>query len=235
MKTKQKKSKSMSQLAAQLGVSRSTLYAWRDSGAPVDNGEVAVVKWAMSEHRRGADSDEMRAAKLAVLRETERRLKIANDAKAGATMPRSEAEGEAGRAMAVLWQALDEALGYELPAALAGRTALEIQARLNTQLEKLKAAARMEFQKLAGNTTTEDFKTIVLAIETRSALRACEQRAREEHIHDSWQCFMDWKRTDDAQRAEGRAQWCKSRAAAGLPVPDATEAELPQFPGLKRA
>jgi len=40
---------------------------------------------------------------------------------------------------------------------------------------------------------------------------------------------------EKAERKAKRRAWCQERAAAGLPVPDATDAELREHPGLKRS
>src|ERR1035437_10636682 len=150
-KKPQKPDKTISAKAASIGVSRSTLYAWKEAGAPIDKGEGAILEWAMAENRRRSDSDEMRAAKLGVLRQTERRLKIANDEKSKDILKRADVERDAARARGLLWQILARAFGYELPPQLVGcNDANEIASRLAVQLDKFKGVLRLEFRRVDG-------------------------------------------------------------------------------------
>jgi hypothetical protein len=237
MKKKSKNpKKSMMALAASMNVSRTTLYSWQKSGAPIDRGEAAILEWAMAESRRGSDSDEMRAAKLGVLRETERRLKIANDEKSKGVLRRQDVEREAAQAMGLLWQALDRAFGYELPPQLAGRTdTAEIATLLSVQLDKLKEVLRLEFRKVDGAAIpASEYEAVKLSAEAVAVLQVCTHRASAEKIEHEYRAFLEWKKERDAGSAAMRRAWCRERAAAGLPVPDASEAELAAHPGLKR-
>jgi hypothetical protein len=232
---KKKPNKTMVALAANIGISRTTLYSWKEAGAPIDKGEGAILEWAMAENRRGSDTDEMRAAKLGVLRETERRLKIANDEKSKDILKRADVEREAAQAMGLLWQTLDRAFGYELPPDLFGRSVEEIATRLGAQLDKFKSVLRLEFRKVDGaEIPASEYEAVKLSAEAVAALQVCDHRAWEEKVTSDWTQFKDWKRKGEAESAAARRAWCQKRAAAGLPVPNATDAELAEHPGLKR-
>lgn len=235
-KTIPKKSKSMMKLAADLNVSRTTLYSWKEAGAPVEKGEAAILEWCMNENRRGNDTDEMKAAKLSVLKETFRHLKLKNDERSESVVTLAEVQADAAQAMTIFWQALDVAFGNELPPQLVGCTAPDIAERLAVQLDKLKAVIRLEFSRIAGlKISAADYQAVKLSTEAKAALDVCEGRAWNERIHHEWQRFMDWKRKADAESNAGRRAWCRERAAAGLPVPDASDEEISENPGLKRA
>ena len=234
-KKPQKIDKTISAKAASIGVSRSTLYAWKEAGAPIDKGEGAILEWAMAENRRGSDTDEMRAAKLGVLRQTERRLKIANDEKSKDILKRADVEREAAQAMGLLWQTLDKAFGYELPPDLVGRNVGEIATLLGVQLDKFKGVLRLEFRKMDGTAIpAAEYEAVKLSAEAVAVLRVCSSRAWAEKIEHEYRAFLEWKKERDAGSAAMRRAWCQKRAAAGLPVPDASDAELNQHPGLKR-
>ena len=235
-KKSQKPNKSMVALAESMRISRSTLYTWKQAGAPIDRGEGAILEWAMAENRRGSDTDEMRGAKLGVLRETERRLKIANDEKSKGILKREDVEREAAHVMGMLWQTLDRAFGYELPPQLVGRTdPAEIATLLGVQLDKFKEVLRLEFRKQDGKEIpASEYEAVKLSAEAVAVLQVCSHRAWEEKISHEWTSFLDWKRKDEAERAAARREWCQKRAAAGRPVPDASDAELAAHPGLKR-
>jgi hypothetical protein len=138
--------------------------------------------------------------------------------------------------MGLLWQTLDRAFGYELPPQLVGCNDVhEIASRLAVQLEKFKGVLRLEFRKVAGEAVlAAEYEAVKLSAEAVAALQVCTHRAYEEKVSAEWSSFMDWKRKDEAERAAMRRAWCQKRAAAGLPVPDASDAELAAHPGLKR-
>jgi hypothetical protein len=227
--------KSLMSKAAGLGVSRSTLYAWREQGAPIDKGEAAILEWALAENKKPQDSEELRAAKIAVLRQTERRLKIANDTKAKEILLRPDVERAMGQIFSVLWQTMDAAFQNELPPSLVALDAHQIAARLNIQLEKFREILRVEWKRVCGaEITAADYQAAQLSIEAQAALRVCEARTWKENIHHEWTSFQSWKLNDDRRRAEHRREWCQKQAAAGMTVPNATSEELAQHPGLKR-
>jgi hypothetical protein len=236
MKTKQEKTtKSMMSKAAKLGVSRSTLYSWKEAGAPTDKSEAEILAWAMAETKRGPDTDAMRTAKLGVLRETERRLKIANDDKTKSIVRREDVEHDIGQLFSVLWQCMDNAFGNELPPLLVSLDAHQIASRLDMQLQRFKGVLRVEWKRVCGEEITPaDYEAVKLSIEAIAALRACEKRSWEERIHHEWTSFLDWKRKGEQASNEARREWCQKRAEAGLPVPNATDQELRDHPGLKR-
>lgn len=235
-KTPQKTRKTMTSLAANIGVSRTTLYSWKEAGAPVDKGEGEILEWAMAENRRGSDNNEMRAAKLGVLRETERRLKIANDEKSKDILKREDVERDAAQAMGLLWQTLDRAFGYELPPDLFGRSVQEIETRLGVQLDKFKEVLRLEFRRVDGQEIpASEYEAVKLSAEAVAVLQFCDSRAWEEKVTSEWTWFKDWKRKSEAEAAAARRAFCRQRAAAGLPVPDESAEELAAHPGLKRS
>jgi len=233
-KPPQKRNKSMMQLAAKIGVSRSTLYSWKEAGAPIDKGEGAILEWALAENKRG-DSDEIKKARHNVLVETHRSLKLKNDERSTTVLKREQVEADASQAMSLFWQALDEAFGNSLPPMLAGLSAAEISAKLGLQLDKLKSVCRLELSRIAGEKIlAPDFEAAKLSIEGRAAMQVCTRRAWDEKLSAEWQSFMDWKRQIETERKAKRRAWCQERAAAGLPVPDATGEEIREHPGLKR-
>jgi hypothetical protein len=235
-KKTQKPRKTMTSLAANIGVSRTTLYSWKEAGAPIDKGEGAILEWAMAENRRGSDTDEMRTAKLGVLRETERRLKIANDEKSKDILKRADVERDAAQAMGLLWQTLDRAFGYELPPQLVGcNDVREIATRLGVQLEKFKGFLRLEFRKVDGaEIPASEYEAVKLSAEAVAVLQVCDHRAWEEKVTVAWSGFMDWKRLTDEQQAARRRAWCIEAAAKNITVYDASDAELSAHPGLRR-
>jgi len=236
-KTKSKKpAKSMLALAADLKVSRSTLYGWKAAGAPIDKGEAAVLEWAIKENRRGQDNDEMRTAKMGVLNQTERRLKLANDEKSKGILKREDVERESAKAMAIIWQALELSFGNELPPELAHRSAQEIASLLGVQFKKLTGILRLEFRRFfdSEKVPAGEYQAVKLSAEAVAVMAVLDGKAFHENVSHEWTTFLEWKKKDHAERAEGRREWCQKRAAAGLPVPDATDAELAAHPGLKR-
>jgi hypothetical protein len=236
MKNKAKPPKSMVAIAASMGISRSTLYAWKEAGAPIDKGEGAILEWAMQENRRGSDTDEMRAAKLGVLRETERRLKIANDEKSKDILKREDVQREASRTMALLWQTLDRAFGYELPPQLVNRAdPAEIATMLEAQLNKFKEVLRLEFRKLDGEAVPDsEYEAVKISAEATAVLAACTAKAWETKIDYEYKAFVEWRRQQQEDLKRRRHAWLTEAAATGKAVPNATAEELVKYPGLKR-
>lgn len=232
-----KPAKSMVALAASMGISRTTLYSWKEAGAPIDKGEGAILEWAMAENRRGSDTDEMRDAKLGVLRQTERRLKIANDEKSKGILKREDVEREAAQAMGLLWQTLDRAFGYELPPQLVGRTdPAEIATLLDLQLSKFKEVLRLEFRKVDGEEIpASEYEAVKLSAEAAAVLQVCSRRAWAEKIGNEYQAFVDWREKEHAELKRKRHAWLTEAAATGKAVPNATDEELAQYPGLHRS
>jgi len=133
-------------LAASLGVARTTLYAWKHEGAPVDKGEGAVLAWALDNAK--AESDDMRQAKLAVLTQTERRLKLQNDQRAGLVIDRATVADGIAKGVATMFSELDRVFTSELPPQLEALKAPAIAAKCREAIERLKATLRTEFEKL---------------------------------------------------------------------------------------
>ena len=143
-KTKPKK-QTRAGLAAKLGLSRSTLHDWKSKGCPVDDGETAVLSWAMANSRKGLEPDDIRAAKLQVLTETARRLKLANDAKEDRSIQKSDVQSVVTKGMAELFSAMDRKFSLELPPALKGLDESEIQKHLLAAIHTFKAGLRAQW------------------------------------------------------------------------------------------
>ena len=235
-KTTKNPNKSMVAIASSMGISRSTLYAWKEAGAPIDKGEGAILEWAMAESRRGSDTDEMRTAKLGVLRETERRLKLANDEKSKGILKREDVQRSAAQTMALLWQTLDRAFGYELPPQLVNRgDPAEIATLLEAQLDKFKQILRLEFRKLEGEAVPDsEYEAVKISAEATAVLAACTAKAWETKIDYEYKAFVEWRRQQQEDLKRRRHAWLTEAAATGKGVPNATVEELAKYPGLKR-
>lgn len=62
------------------------------------------------------------------------------------------------------------------------------------------------------------------------AMREMLASGTEDEVRD----FRAWRARQQQEQAAKRAEWCRSRAAEGLPVPDASDVEMAATPGLKR-
>ena len=141
-KKQHRKRQTKASLAARLGLSRSTLHEWKAKGCPVDEGDQAVLSWAMSASRRGFESDDIRVAKLEVLTETGRRLKLANDAKQDLTILKTDVQAVMAKAMALLFAEMERKFSLELPPALKGLGEVEIQKQLLDAIMAFKETLR---------------------------------------------------------------------------------------------
>jgi hypothetical protein len=230
---KSSKSKSMMAMAAALGVSRTTLYTWRDAGAPIDKGEGAIVEWAMAENRRGSDNDEMRAAKLDVLRETARRLKIQNDVKTPEILKKDEVERDLGQILSTIYQILDLAFSNDLPQLLADLPIIEVAIRLRAQREKLTGVIRLEFQKMNGlQIKPADYSEVALHADAKMVFATLDGLAFKERVENDWREFKVWLEDVRQRRKENWERVLREASAAGVPVPNATPEEMAKF-GLK--
>jgi hypothetical protein len=129
---------------------------------------------------------------------------------------------------------LESSLG-QLPPMVEGRSLPEINSRCRTIIEQLKAELRRSLAHAAGEKFDET-----------AAVREAEQHIRREvsdqvnritfaeRTAHEYRLFQDWLAEEKELRSEQRGRWLKYRAAAGLPVPDATEAELKEHKGLTR-
>lgn len=220
--------------AARLGISRTTLYKWKTAGAPIEKGEAAILEWAINEQRGGRDSDEVKAARVDVLKETARKLKTANDLKSGEVIELSKAMQEAKDGMAIVWAGLDR-IANELPPRLTGVTVTESARVIRMHVEGIKQAFRSAFAELEGESLDPSANLRAAeAIINRHVSEVLSKKAFDEKAAHWWSEFMDYKRRTEAERMEQRRAWCRERAAAGLPVPDASDEELKQVEGLKR-
>ena len=143
------KAKSKSSMAARLGVSRSTLYEWKSAGAPIEKGDAAVLEWVMAEAKGTKDSAEMRNAKLAFIRENERRLKLANDIKAGRYADRDKVSDGIAKCVAILFQELDRRFISELPPQIVNMEAPAIAKKCRQQIEALKGQLKSSLAEIA--------------------------------------------------------------------------------------
>lgn len=146
--TKPAKKQSAMALAAALGVSRSTLYTWREAGAPVDGGEAEVLRWAMKNAKTGHDTDDVRKARLAVLLETARRLKLANDERDKLTLNKIEVRFAMAQSINLLFSTLDRLANVDWPPSLRGLNEQQICTVVKAGIEKLKDEFRAGLEKL---------------------------------------------------------------------------------------
>lgn len=135
------------QLAKALNISRSTLHTWEIAGAPVDKGEEAITEWAMANTRK-AEPDTIQAAKLEVLRETARRLKLANDEKSGRTINKEEVIGAIKKAVSLQAQVMDKKFRVDAPPALTGLDAKAIESWLLKAVDEFNAEFARQIVKL---------------------------------------------------------------------------------------
>jgi hypothetical protein len=145
---KQPKKQSKSTLAAKLNVSRSTLHDWQKQGCPIDDGDKAILAWALKSGRRGFESDAIRAARLAVLNETAKRLRLANQVKEGLILDRNDVQFAMGRTMSLLFSTLDRYATATWPPTLRGLSESEISTKVLADVEKLKDEFRAGLQNL---------------------------------------------------------------------------------------
>ena len=147
-----KKPNSTTKLANQIGISRSTLYGWRDEGAPLDKGAKAVLKWAADHGKELSDPKEIRAAmqieRLAILKANRARMERDNRVAAGEMMLTADARRQASEAMAATFGEL-ERRDRELPPALAGLSAVEIFKRMNADTESIRKTLKSKFDGVA--------------------------------------------------------------------------------------
>lgn len=235
------KSKAMtaSKLAQMLGVSRQLIAAHRKHpGAPKLQDVAGWTLFLAERGRAGSAPPELRQAiaqaRLGILNETKSRLARENAVADGEMMLVSDARRQAAEAWGFLFSALQQGRD-ELPPQLAGLDAQEVDRHLTVFIERLRIQAKVKFDDVAGKLSDADIEVEVQKHLASHVAAACGQRAFSMGESHLWQSFMDWKRKDEAEAKAGRAAWCASRAKSGQPVPDATDAELAQFPGLRRA
>lgn len=154
----------------------------------------------------------------------------------GQIMLRSEAEQQAADACYLIFLALQQTFANELPPRLVGLSDVEIGVMLQSQINRMREVLRTEFGRLSGKkVVSEDFKKIALCEDARLALFVCSQKAFTERVSNLWSEFLEWRKQIERDRCQHRREWCMKRVSEGLPVPDATDAELREIPGLKRA
>jgi hypothetical protein len=152
MKTKQSiksKPQTFAQLAEVLGVSRQLLNAHRKkSDAPKMSDVAGWVAYLAAHGREGSAPPELREAiakaRLAILRETQAKLKRENDVAAKLLMPVADAKRHNAEAWSFIFDRLEH-LCLEKPPTLAGRTAIEIFEQLTAFKEKMRTDAKDKF------------------------------------------------------------------------------------------
>jgi hypothetical protein len=157
MRTKQStkgKPQTFAQLAEVLGVSRQLLNAHRKkSDAPKMSDVAGWVAYLAAHGREGSAPPELREAiakaRLAILRETQAKLKRENDTAAGLLMERAEARRENASAWAHVFEMIDRRLCNEYPPMLAGCEAVPIFEKLCAFREELRRNCKDRFEKAA--------------------------------------------------------------------------------------
>ena len=135
-------------LARALGKSRSTLYDWEASGAPLHLGKAAVEAWAKKNSRAGHDTSATGKVRLEILRENARRLKLANDKSGDKMILKSEASFAIHKAMSLLFSHLDRLANIDWPANLKGMAEAQICTQVKSDIEKLKEDFRNGLTKM---------------------------------------------------------------------------------------
>jgi len=148
VKKASKKPKSIRETAKVAGVPKSSVHKWKQEGAPTDD-VAALGEWIAQNDKRGHDPKKLQAAKLGVLRETERRLKIANDAKQRMVVDRAEVEGALQKIIPRFFDRIETAFAYELPPALAGKSPEAIATICREIITKTINQAKAEMQEIA--------------------------------------------------------------------------------------
>jgi hypothetical protein len=130
------------QAAEFFGVSEAAVGIWAKRGCSFASIE-AISEWR-EEQKQGGDSDDLLRARLhKTLAETER-LGIIIQRERGELVPVVEMRETATRVVSVWCSELDALVG-DLPGQLAGLTEVEIQPKLRSRIELLKANAREGF------------------------------------------------------------------------------------------
>jgi hypothetical protein len=149
-KSKTKLTKSA--LAAVLGVSRQALavHLKQPDAPPLDD----IAGWEVLLAARGREGtsppklrDAIARARLAILKETQKRLARENGVEAGRMMLISDARRQCGEAWSFVFSELQRGEN-ELPPGLAGRSAVEIFERLHAFTERLRKEAKAKFESI---------------------------------------------------------------------------------------
>src|SRR5262245_45768394 len=123
---KQAKKANKSTLARDLGIDRGTLRGWEKLGAPIADGADAVVEWALKNDRRAFEPEELRAARIGVLLETQRKLKLANDERDGKLVAADLVTSGIQIAVTTFWSEVQR-ITRDFPSLLEGLSAAEMR------------------------------------------------------------------------------------------------------------
>ena len=147
--------KNQKELAARLGVSRQTIaHHLKQKDAP-PIGDVPGWTAHLAAHGRDGSAPpdlkrKIAEARLAVLKQTERGLRQANDERDGRTISKDEVSTGIKASVALMFSELDRLFLNELPPALKGLDELSIKARCNTAIGQLRQSLRERFGKMGG-------------------------------------------------------------------------------------
>jgi hypothetical protein len=150
MKTKMKKKLTQSSLAALLGVTRQLIASHRKKpDAPALNDVTGWTVYLAQKGRAGSAPPDLRRAiaqeRLAILRETKKKLARENEVQAGRMMETADAKRQAAEAMALTFSEL-ERFANEWPPALAGQDADSIYERIHSAIESLRVTLKKKFE-----------------------------------------------------------------------------------------
>jgi hypothetical protein len=141
-----------SQLALALGISRQALnvHLKAPGHPPID--DIAAWEILLAERGRAGTSppklrDAIARARLAILKETQKRLARENQVETGKLIVFSDARRQCAAAWCFVFEQLQRGEN-ELPPALAGLSAVEVYERLHAFTERLRGAAKEKFEKI---------------------------------------------------------------------------------------
>jgi len=146
------KKPSMAKLANSIGIARSTLYTWREEGAPLEKGAMAVLSWAAKNSKELGDPKDVRAAmqveRLAILKASRARVERENQIAAKELMPCADACRQAAEAMALVFSDIIRDAN-ELPPQLVGHNdPVAVYKILNGRIEKHRADWSEKFKSI---------------------------------------------------------------------------------------
>jgi hypothetical protein len=232
---------SMPQVRATTGMPITVIKAAKKSGctAFVTGNRIKLgplLRWFFSEFDDAAERppDGLATWREALNRAQTKREELRLATESRELIPVADSEAAVGQAIGVLFAGLEMALG-ELPPMLEGRSLPEINSRCQTIIELLKTELRRAFAQTSGENFDEG--AAVQAGEQiirREVFAAVNRIAFADRVAHEYGTFKQWLAEEKQLRSEQRGRWLKYRAAAGLPVPNASEAELREHPTLKR-
>lgn len=137
----------MAKLAEHYGVSRQTIYNWKDAGCPVNEGPEWIDAW-LEENRNtepepGDLKEQLLKAQIGDVLEAQRKKRLANDEREGLTVSREDAEQALNIAFAVVRQRVEQLI-VAAEIEIGGEKAAWIVQQLRLALKE----AAMEVRKL---------------------------------------------------------------------------------------